>query len=140
MARSLNHLDTVSVGLAAVTALAGLAVYPELPAEMAIHFSASGQPDNFVPKAVGVAAVPAGMVLTHLVLKWAVRVDPPDDPRTIVFVTVATMLLLAAIQGLVLAWNLGYAVPFDLVLLGVLAWGALVVAYTAVREYGLGIP
>jgi uncharacterized membrane protein len=106
---------------------------------MAIHFSASGQPDNFVPKAVAVAAMPVAMILTHVVIQWAARVDPPDDPRTMTGITVATVLLLAAIQGLVLAWNLGYAVPFDLVLVGILVWGALVAGYAVVREYGLGI-
>jgi uncharacterized membrane protein len=136
---SLDRLDAVSAGLAAITALAGLAVYPRLPAEMAIHFSASGQPDNVVPKAVAVAAMPVAMILTHAVIQWAARVDPPDDPRTMTGITVATVLLLAAIQGLVLAWNLGYAVPFDLVLIGILVWGALVAGYAVVREYGLGI-
>ncbi|WP_299266101.1 DUF1648 domain-containing protein [Halorientalis sp.] len=139
MARSLTRLDAMSGGLALLTALAGLAVYPRLPAEMAIHFSASGQPDTFAPKAVAVAAVPVVMVLTHAVLRWSARVDPPDDPRTMTGITVATMLLLAAVQGLVLAVNLGYAVPFDLVLVGVLAWGTLVAGYGIVREYGLGV-
>ncbi|SDF02096.1 DUF1648 domain-containing protein [Halorientalis regularis] len=139
MARSLTRLDAISGGLALLTALAGLAVYPRLPAEVAIHFSASGQPDNYAPRAVAVAAIPVVMVLTHLVIKWAARVDPPDDPRTMRGITVATMLLLAVVHGLVLAWNLGYAVPFDLVLVGVLVWGALVAGYAVVREYGLGI-
>ncbi|MFB6084613.1 MAG: DUF1648 domain-containing protein [Halorientalis sp.] len=139
MAWSLTRLDAVSLGLVAVTALAGLVLYPRLPAEMAIHFSATGRPDDFAPKPVAVAAVPVVMVLTHVVLRWAVRVDPPDDPRIVTVVVVATMLLLAATQGLVLAWNLGYPVPFDLVLLGVLAWGGLVVGYTVVREYGLDL-
>ncbi|WP_424017778.1 DUF1648 domain-containing protein [Halorientalis pallida] len=139
MARSLTRLDAITGGLALLTALAGVVVYPRLPAEMAIHFSATGQPDNFAPKPVAVAAIPVVMILTHLVMQWAARVDPPTDPRTMTGITVATMLLLAAVQGLVLAWNLGYAVPFDLVLVGVLVWGALVAGYGIVREYGLGI-
>ena len=139
MARSLTRLDAITGGLALLTALAGLAVYPRLPAEMAIHFSASGQPDNFAPKAVAVVAIPVVMLLTHVVMQWAVQVDPPADPRTMTGITVATMLLLAAVQGLVLAWNLGYAVPFDIVLVGILLWGALVAGYAIVREYGLGI-
>jgi uncharacterized membrane protein len=136
--RPLTRLDAISGGLALLTALVGLALYPRRPAGMAIHFSASGQPDNFVPKAVAVAAMPLLMLLTHVVMQWAARVDPPDDPRTMTGITVATVLLLAAIQGLVLAWNLGYAVPFDLVLVGILVWGALVAGYAVVREYGLG--
>jgi uncharacterized membrane protein len=139
MARSLTRLDSISGGLALLTALVGLAVYPHLPAEMAIHFSASGQPDNFAPKPVAVAAVPVVMLLTHFVIRGAARIDPPEDPRTMTGITVATMLLLAAVQGLVLAWNLGHAVPFDLVLVGILVWSVLVVGYAIVREYGLGV-
>ncbi len=139
MVRSLTRLDAVSGGLALLTALAGFAVSPRLPAEMAIHFSASGRPDNFAPKAVAIAAIPVVMILTHLVMQLASRVDPSTDPRTMTGITVATMLLLAAVQGLVLAWNLGYAVPFDLVLAGSLVWSVLVAGYAIVREYGLGV-
>jgi len=126
-----------SLALVALAALAGVAVWPRLPAEMAIHFSASGTPDNYVPKAVGVALVPAIMLATLLVIEGAMRVDPPADSRTVDAVTVATMAFVAAVHGLVLAWNLGYAVDFGLVLVGTLLWAGAVCAYAIRRERGV---
>ncbi|WP_268899441.1 DUF1648 domain-containing protein [Haloarcula nitratireducens] len=121
-----------------MTALAGVALYPRLPAEMAIHFSASGTPDNFVSKAVAVALLPTIMLATLCIIEVAMRTDPPDDPRTAAVVTVATTALMAAVHGLILAWNLGYPVPFDLVLLGVAVWTVGVCGY-AIRREGLSL-
>jgi uncharacterized membrane protein len=129
-----NRAEIASACIIGLTALAGVAVWPRLPAEVAIHFSASGTPDNYVSKPVGVALLPALMVATLAVLKGAFRYDPPDAPQVATTITVATMAFMGAIHGLVLAWNLGYAVPFDLVLVGSLVWAVLVVAYAANGE------
>jgi uncharacterized membrane protein len=128
----------VGLALAALTALVGLAVWPRLPSEVAIHFTAGGTPDNYVSRMVGVLLLPALMVATLAVLEGALRADPPADPRTPTVVVVATMAFMTAIQGLVLAWNLGYAVDFSLVLVGSLVWAALVCGY-AVRREGLSV-
>ncbi|MBV0924332.1 DUF1648 domain-containing protein [Halomicroarcula limicola] len=129
---------SVSALLIALTALAGVVLYPRLPAKVAIHFSASGTPDNYVSKAVAVTLLPALMLATLCLIEVAMRADPPDDPRTGAVVTVATMALMAAVHGLVLAWNLSYPVPFDLVLLGVAVWTVAVCGY-AVRREGLNL-
>ena len=52
--------------------------------------------------------------------------------------TVATTGFLATLQFLVLGWNLGYPVPFDLVLVGSLVWAVLLCGY-AVRRDGLSV-
>lgn len=124
-------LNGVLIG---VTTAIGLVLWPSLPPEVAIHFSAAGTPDGYVPRAVGVVLVPAVMVVTYAVIEAAVRYDPPDDDRVATVTTVATMGLLAALHVLVLAWNLGYAVPFELVTLGVLAWGIGLCGYVLRRE------
>jgi uncharacterized membrane protein len=130
--------ERVGVALAAVTALAGLAVWPDLPAEMAIHFSAAGEPDNYAPRPVAVAFTPVAMLVTMGIVRGALRFDPPDDERVPAVTTVATMLLLAAVQALVLAYNLGHEVPFDLFLVGVGVWTVAVVGY-ALRVEGLSL-
>ncbi|WP_336336594.1 SdpI family protein [Haloarcula brevis] len=81
-----------------------------------------------------VALLPALMVATLVVLKGAFRYDPPDVPQVGTTITVATMAFMATVHGLVLAWNLGYAVPFDLVLAGSLVWAVLIVVYAANGE------
>ncbi|RLM39804.1 MULTISPECIES: DUF1648 domain-containing protein [unclassified Haloarcula] len=135
MARRQSRADIVSGAIIALTAMAGVAVWSRLPAEVAVHFSASGTPDNYVSKPVGVVLMPALMLGTLIVLKGAFRYDPPDVPQVAATVTVATMAFMGAIHGLVLAWNLGYQVPFDLVLVGSLVWAVLIVGYAVKMEY-----
>lgn len=125
---------TINGALVAATTLAGLAAWPWLPSTMALHFSASGEPGSYVPPALGVVFVPAAMVVTHVVLEKTFEVDPPEVERTGTVASVSTVALLATLQGLVLAWNLGYGVPFDRVLVGVLAWGTVLLAYALWRE------
>lgn len=127
----------VAVGIAAVVAavIAGIAALPWLPAEMAIHFSATGTPGTYVPSMVGIAVVPVTMVVALPVLNAAFRVDPPERERTAVTVTAAVFALLLALHLLVLGWNLGYGVPFEFVFAGALLWGAVVTAYALAVEY-----
>jgi len=138
MARRQSRADIASGALIALTALAGFAVWSRLPAEVAIHFSASGTPDNYVSKSVGVVLMPVLMLATLIVLKGAFRYDPPEVPRVAATITIATMAFMSAIYGLVLAWNLGYPVPFDLVLVGSLVWAVFVVGYAVKMEYARG--
>lgn len=134
MAPTLTRADRLSLGLAALTLGSGLLLWPRLPAEMAIHFSASGEPDRFVSKPIAVASMPLLMVATLVFIDAAARLDPPEDPSVLGVVTVATMTLLAAAQGYVFAENLGYAVPLSLFMAGVAVWVVFVVGYTVVRE------
>ena len=103
---------------------------------MAIHFSATGTPDNYVSKPTAVFLLPAIMLGTVAFLAGALRVDPPDDPHIASVTAVSTMGFMAAIHGLVLAWNLGYPVPFDLVIVGSLVWGIALTGYVAAQERG----
>ncbi|MBX0287195.1 DUF1648 domain-containing protein [Haloarcula salinisoli] len=126
--------DGLAAGIVALAALAGIALWPQLPAEVAIHVSASGTPDTYVPKAVGVLLVPAIMIATLLVLRVALYVDPPSNPRTGPVAVLATMGFLAAVHLLVLVWNAGYPVPLDGLLVGSIVFGALLCGYAIWRE------
>jgi uncharacterized membrane protein len=129
-----SRADALNVGIVLVAALAGGVLWPDLPAEVAIHFSASGTPDSYVPKAVGVALLPAIMLAVFLFVRMTLRYDPPGDPRVPGVVTVATTGLLGAVHVLVLAWNAGYPVALGYLLPGVLVWAALLVGYVYRRE------
>ncbi|MEA1931348.1 MAG: DUF1648 domain-containing protein [Euryarchaeota archaeon] len=136
---SRRHATISSLGLIAVTAAAGVAVWPRLPAEMAIHFSLAWEPNTYVSKPLAVFLLPAIMLLTLAVLRGGFRVDPPEDPHVASVTTLSTMGLLAALHILVLAWNLGYPIPSDLVTLGILLWAVALVGYVIVRERGSSI-
>ena len=129
-----SRADSLAVGITLLSALLGIALWPQLPAEVAIHFSASGTPDNYVSKALGVTLLPAIMLATLLVLHVSMAVDPPSDPRTGPVITVATTAFLGVVHVVVLAWNAGYPVPLDGLLVGSLLFGAVLVGYTLWRE------
>ena len=129
-----SRVDALSVGIVALAATAGAALWPQLSAEVAIHFSASGTPDNYVPKPVGVFLLPALMLALLLVLKVATAADPPSDPRTAPVVVLSTTGFLGVLHVLVLAWNAGYPVPLDGLLVGALVFAAWLVGYTYWRE------
>ncbi|MFC7140769.1 hypothetical protein ACFQMA_13175 [Halosimplex aquaticum] len=78
------------------------------------------------------------MVALPLVLDAAARFDPPEEPQVLEVVKVATAGLLAVVQGLVLAWNLGRDVPFDRFVVGVAVWAIAVVGYSLAVERGYG--
>lgn len=137
---SRRQVSFLTACLIALPVAVGVAVWARLPAEMAVHFSATGTPDNYVPKPIGVFLVPVVMLFTLAVIRAAFRADPPDDPRLEPVVTGSSMVLLSAAQLLVLAWNLGYSIPFDLVLVGIMLWSIGLVGYGIVRERGISVP
>jgi hypothetical protein len=133
MRARLPRYDLAAIGTVGATLLLGLALWSRLPAEVAVHFSVTGTPGNYVPRAYAVVGLPAGMALTLLVLWGAARLDPPNSPRAYGAVVWSTMVLLGAVQAYVLAWNVGYRLPFALVPVGVAVWAVLVVG-TMVRH------
>ncbi|QGN06652.1 DUF1648 domain-containing protein [Halorhabdus sp. CBA1104] len=126
---SLNGWRRLSWTIVALTAVGGVAAWPRLPEEMAIHFTAGGSPDNFVPRAVGILLMPAVMVLTMGILRAGMRLDPPENHRVPQVVAVSTLAFMGVLHGLVLAWNLGYPVPFEYVLIGTLGWAIAMLGY-----------
>ena len=129
-----RRADRAALALVAVTAALGLALAPRLPAEVAVHFTAAGEPDNYVPRLVALALAPAVAVATLAVVRGAARLDPPNDPRSIDAVVLGTTGLLAAVHLLVLAWNLGYRVPMSLVAAGAVLWTLALAGYVVLRE------
>ena len=55
--------------------LLGLSMYPQLPAQVPIHFDMSGTPDNYASKNFAVFALPLLMTAFHIILHWAMRKD-----------------------------------------------------------------
>lgn len=129
-----RQVDYASSLIILLTTFASLISLPGLPDQVAIHFTASGTPDNFVSPLVAVLLLPAIMVLTFLVLRYTPTFDPTANIAVLRVTTVATMALLGAIHVIVLAWNLGYPINMDLVLPGVIVWTILIVGYALYKE------
>lgn len=108
----LSRRDIAGGGIVLLTAVASALAAPELPAEMAIHFDASGDPDGYVDRPLALASMP--LLATGLVALFAAipRVDPLGENiaefrGAYDALAVGTIALLAYVHGLVLAYNLG---------------------------------
>lgn len=126
--------DLVGVALLVAAALAGVALWPRLPAEMAIHFDASGTPDNYASKPVGVFLTPVLGVVAVALMRGTKRIDPSADERTLSVAVVYLAGVIAYVQGLVLAFNLGYAFSMTAALAPVFVGAAVLVAYALARD------
>lgn len=119
------------VGLALV---AGLLAWPRLPEPMAIHWNVAGEPDGYASRFVGVVLLPlvAGAML--LLFELLPRIDPLGENVAAFrgyyngFVLLVTAFFVA-LQGVVVAANLGYPIDVGVV---VTAGAGLLFAYVGV--------
>jgi uncharacterized membrane protein len=126
-----RRADAVAVGLLAVAAVAGLVLWPSLPDQMAIHWRGS-EPNSYVGKPVGVfglVALGVAIVAFARLGPDSVTSTPGGVGPTVLFVGV----VIAWIQAVVLAWNLGYRFDVALAVIPVLVGAGLLVAYTTTR-------
>lgn len=131
---SLRGADRIPFRMVIAATAFGLALAPRLPAELAIHFGASGTPDNYVPRIVALFSVPVISLATIAVVRGAARLDPPTDPRSIDTLVVGTTATLSTLHLLVHAWNVGYAVPMSLVAVGAVVWMLALAGWVVLRE------
>lgn len=104
---------TVSAALIAASFLVGALLYRTLPETIVTHWGPSGEPNGTMAKPYGVFLLPFVMAAVTLLLFSLPKIDPlknsyasfrKEYDRLIVLI-VAFMTMM---NGLVLAWNLGY--------------------------------
>jgi uncharacterized membrane protein len=129
-----NRTDLVAGGILVAAGLVGAVLWPQLPGELAIHFDASGTPDDYVSKPVGIALAPIIGLVTLGAVRLAIRVDPTAD-RSVADATVLFLgSVIAYIHVLVLGYNLGYRFSMSVALVPVFVAAAGLVGYALVRE------
>jgi uncharacterized membrane protein len=101
--------------LALAAAGMSAAVYHRLPDTMAVHWDLDGNPNGWMPRAIGAAFGPVMLVLMWLLLRFVPRIDPRAENyarfREAYEVIVASVLvLLLVVHGIMLAVALGYHV------------------------------
>lgn len=126
--------DTVSLLVVVLTAVIGAVLWPRLPSQVPIHFSATGSPGNYVSRTIAVLTMPIVMAVTGLVLKVAARIDPPMSARAYDVVICSTLLLLLAVHLFTLGSSLGYPIPFAVLPVTTAVWTVFVVGYTLRHE------
>jgi uncharacterized membrane protein len=138
MLRRPSLADWICVLLTGFALVTSLAVWPELPDSLATHFTSGGTPDATMPKAIGVVAIPAVMLLTVGIMNGAARIDPPSSPLLFPVFKVVTTAFLGGVHVVVLAWNIGIRWPMDYVLPASLLFGAVMVGIGLAAEYRWG--
>ncbi|WP_232702470.1 SdpI family protein [Halobacterium wangiae] len=98
--------------LVAIAAVVSVLAHPEMPAEMATHWNASGDVDGTMSRELGLALLPV-LALGTLGLFYAIpRIDPREDFESFRFaydaLALATVALVVWVHGLVVLVNLGY--------------------------------
>lgn len=138
MAYTSRPVDVISTALLLAATLGGIVTYPALPEQTAIHFTAIGTPNNYVPRYLAVILLPGIMLATLQFLRYAPSIDPrfqgTSDLHVLNVTTLATMALLTALHAIVLGWNLGHHIDMTLVLGGILIWAAALVAYSLWKD------
>lgn len=103
----------LGVGLTVLTAGVGIVFSNQLPAQVAIHFGPSGQPDSWVAKPVALTLLPALQVLMLVFFAAIPRIDPlGENIREFQQAYNAFVLLIIGFLGyihtLLVLWNAGY--------------------------------
>jgi len=98
--------------LVALSAVVSVFAYPEMPAEMATHWNASGDVDGTMSRELGLALLPALSLGTLGLFYVLPRVDPRDDFENFRFAydafALATIAFVGYVHGLVVLVNAGY--------------------------------
>jgi uncharacterized membrane protein len=120
---TLRRSDLAAVVLLGATVVGTALAYPSLPEQVAVHFDASGTPDSYYGKPLGVALLPTVALGIYVLF----RALPHIDPRGANYeafrgaydaMMLAILAFLGYIQGLVLAFNLGIDYPQNAAVFG----------------------
>lgn len=140
MTLSPNRADWVAYTAIGLVVVAGLALWPRLPTEMAIHFGTGGAPDDFVGRPVGVLLTPTiGVAVVLLIRRGRGLSGPAPSPALEDASVVVAGVVVAYVQGLILAWNVGVEFDVTVAVLPVLALAGVLTLYALWREGRLPI-
>jgi uncharacterized membrane protein len=99
---------------------------PELPAEMATHWNAAGQPDGTMSKPVALTFIPSITAVLLILFSVIPRIDPLRENiaafRSVYdWFVVVFAVFMTVIHGGIIAFNLGYEFDFTLLVLAAVA-------------------
>ena len=105
-----NHKRTIifTTILCLLPIVAGVIFWDQLPEQLAIHFNAANEPDNFAPKAVAVVGMPVIIAAIHLVCLFITANDPKKQNISGVMKTLM-LWICPFISWLCAGMTIGYA-------------------------------
>ncbi|MFB6125242.1 MAG: DUF1648 domain-containing protein [Halanaeroarchaeum sp.] len=122
-----RRADLIAVSLLALAALAGILLWSSLPETMVVHWS-GGSPDSAVGKPLAVLGIPALGVASVAFVRFApssMTNTPGGENAAVLFLGV----VVTWVQGIVLAWNLGWEFSVGLAVVPILVLAGLLVLY-----------
>ncbi len=104
---SFKRADGLAVGALGMSAAVTALVYDRLPERMATHFDLAGNPNGWMPRAVGAWFMPVFGLVIWAVVRWARSILPASEKRRLdegkaALVASLTAIFLAALHVLVL--------------------------------------
>ncbi len=99
----------------AVPVFLGLWFYRELPDPMVTHFNLYGIPDGFSSKWMGAVGMPLSMLVVYGLMIWMTKADPKrkNHGNVMALMRIVVPVFMVVVQGLALAYNLGYGVDIN---------------------------
>jgi uncharacterized membrane protein len=121
-----RHRFLIAAVFVVISGVMSILTAPALPARMATHWNAAGQPDDTMPKIAALTLLPAMTAVLLVGFTLVPRIDPLREniatfrPLYDWFVVVFTAFM-TVIHGGVIAFNLGYEFDFTLLVLAAVA-------------------
>jgi len=126
MSTALHRRDAVGLGIVVLTVAVSILTYGDLPAQLAINFDASGEPNETLAKPLALALAPALAALLVVVFRVLPAIDPLGENVASFqdyydLIAVVSVGVVGYVHLLVVAWNLGYGVSVTRAIVPVLA-------------------
>lgn len=121
-----RHRFLIAAIFVLTSAILSVLAAPDLPAQMASHWNAAGEPDGTMTKPIALALIPAMAAVLLVVFAVIPRIGPLREniatfrPVYDWFVVVFSAFM-AVIHGGVIVFNLGYEFDFTLLVLAAVA-------------------
>ena len=95
----------LSVGICLLPILIGVYYYDVLPEQIAVHFNAKGEPDNFVSKTLGIIDIPIFLAIVQIVISLVVDFDKTQKKGAFIIKAIIPVISVL-IQGGLIAYAL----------------------------------
>src|SRR5262249_18280119 len=107
MNRRIRGLDLLSFGMIGASAIGTAAVYDRLPDPMPVHFDAHGNPNGWMPRAIGAFLLPVMATLVCALVRFGAGILPNEararmESSPVAAVGTLVAALLSTLQALML--------------------------------------
>jgi len=139
--------EILIIGIAALSFVIGILYYPQMPEQMASHWNAKGQVDDYLSKFWGVFLIPVALVVLALLFMAIPRIDPLRENiekfrRYYDGFVILFMLFMVFIYFQTILWNIGIQISpntYIPIAAGLLFVGAGILCENAKQNWFVGI-